>query len=78
MKTLIKKVLKIIGLRNILKGIQKSVNYQSNINVNGVTLKTMHLYGALCKVEEPWMLTVLGFTLKIKSKGFLDVGVNLG
>ena len=78
LKTLFKDVLKKFGFRNFLKGIQKSVNYQNNINVSGVTLKTLHLYGALCKVEEPWMLTVLGLTLKIKSKGFLDVGVNLG
>ncbi len=78
MMTLIKKGLKKIGLRNFFKRIQKSVNYQSKVNVNGINLKTLHLYGALCKVEEPWMLTVLGLTLKIKSKGFLDVGVNLG
>jgi FkbM family methyltransferase len=74
----LKKFLKKLGLREPIKKIQKSFNFVRDIRINDKKLKTLQLYGAICEVNEPWMLTVLNHTLKIKSKGFFDVGVNLG
>jgi FkbM family methyltransferase len=78
MKNQIISVLKKMGLRPLLKNIQKSINYERTIILNGKKIKTLQLYGAICVVNEPWMMTVLDNILKIKSKGIMDVGVNIG
>lgn len=78
MKSLIIGILKKVGLRPLIKNIQKSINYERSITLNDKKFKTIQLYGAVCEVNEPWMMTVLDIILKIKSKGIMDVGVNIG
>ncbi len=78
MKNIIISFFKKLGLRPFLKNIQKSINYERSITLNDKKFKTLQLYGAVCVVNEPWMITMLDNILKIKSKGIMDVGVNIG
>jgi len=54
----------------------KNATFQSGLN--NKNFKTLQLYGAVCVVNEPWMMTVLEKILEIKSRGIMDVGVNIG
>lgn len=75
---MLKKFLKITGLISFFKRIRRLVNYKTTIQINGKKLVTHRLYGAICEVNEPWMINVLKASFKMKSGAFMDVGVNLG
>ena len=71
-------MLKKIGLKNYIKRILRIFNFQFIISVNGKNFKVLNLYGAQCKVVEPFMLDILKIIFQFKKGAFLDVGVNLG
>jgi len=71
-------MLKKLGLKDSIKRLLRVFNYQKKIIINNIKFKTLQLYGARCKVEEPFMLKLLKMVFELKKGAFLDVGVNLG
>lgn len=78
MKKFLRKLLKRLGLLTLIKKLYRSVNIKYKIKVNGNNFKTQLLYGAVCKIDEPWMIQILVIIFKVKHGGFIDVGMNIG
>ena len=78
MRKQIVKLLNKFGLRVYAKSLLRSINYSKSIKVNGVTFKTLKLYGSVCLVSESWMPEILKNIFSVKEGAFLDIGVNLG
>ena len=78
MRKLIIKILSVFGLKPLAKRIYRSVSYVSSLRVNGKKILIPHIYGAVCRIDEPWMSQILKILFQIRKGAFIDVGVNLG
>jgi FkbM family methyltransferase len=66
-------------IKNLLKKIYWSINFQYNFNLNGTRLRGLKIYHTkTSNSDEIWMGQILKFLLVRDQNAFLDVGVNIG
>lgn len=78
MRKLIIQIISLFGLKPLAKKIYRSINFTSSVRVNNKKIFIPHIYGAVCRIQEPWMSQILRIFFKIKRGAIMDVGINLG